>query len=324
MSRLISIIIPVYNTERYLRLCLESILNQSFSDFEVLLIDDGSTDGSAKICEEYACRDSRVLYFHKENGGVSSARNLGLDHSKGEWIFFVDSDDEVLSGGLQILVDGIRNDCDVVLGGYVEYDESNVLTFSVPEPMKTVLTKGESVSTLFQFHSFVYPYLGYMWLRLFRRRIIQEYGLRFDPDITVKEDTLFTLQYICRSNGRTSFDSTPVYKYKLRPESAMGGWRRGFDEKYLTSFYALKKMKREITSCFSPLSEVVFIAKEALLVRYDLISDRLNELGMDNPSLLAVLRKELKKEHIGFLFRLRRKVKKTVRKCSNSYSRSLL
>ena len=89
----ISVIVPVYNVEKYLRKCIESILNQTFREFELILVDDGSTDSSGKICDEYALKDSRIKVIHKENGGASSARNAGLDVAKGEYIGFVDSDD---------------------------------------------------------------------------------------------------------------------------------------------------------------------------------------------------------------------------------------
>ncbi len=91
----ISIIVPVYNIEKYFHRCVDSILSQTFTDFELLLINDGSNDNSGAICDEYAAKDARIRVFHKENGGVSSARNLGLDNAKGEWITFVDSDDYV-------------------------------------------------------------------------------------------------------------------------------------------------------------------------------------------------------------------------------------
>ena len=91
----ISVIVPAYNTKQYLPRCIDSILSQSFSNFELPLIDDGSTDGGGKICDAYAEKDSRIRVFHKENGGASSARNLGLDKARGEWITFVDSDDFV-------------------------------------------------------------------------------------------------------------------------------------------------------------------------------------------------------------------------------------
>ena len=91
----ISVIIPVYNAESTLRRCVDSVLAQTYTDFECLLIDDGSTDKSGEMCDEYAAKDSRVRVFHKENGGVSSARNVGLDNAKGEWITFLDSDDYI-------------------------------------------------------------------------------------------------------------------------------------------------------------------------------------------------------------------------------------
>ena len=90
---LVSVIVPVYNVEQYLSRCIDSILNQTFTDFELLLIDDGSPDKSGEICDAYALKDSRIRVFHKDNGGVSSARNFGLDNANGEWVTFIDADD---------------------------------------------------------------------------------------------------------------------------------------------------------------------------------------------------------------------------------------
>ena len=103
MSELISIIVPIYNVENYLRQCLDSIMGQTYKNFECLLINDGSPDHSADICREYVSKDSRFRYFEKENGGVSSARNLGIEYSKGEYITFIDSDDWVDSDYLEAL-----------------------------------------------------------------------------------------------------------------------------------------------------------------------------------------------------------------------------
>ena len=91
----ISVIVPIYNSDKYLQRCIDSILSQDFEDFELLLIDDGSTDNSGDICDKYAEKDMRVRVFHKKNGGVSSARNLGIENAKGEWVVFIDSDDWV-------------------------------------------------------------------------------------------------------------------------------------------------------------------------------------------------------------------------------------
>ena len=99
----ISVIVPVYNAEKYLHRCIDSILAQTFTDFELLLINDGSKDNSGKICDEYAAKDSRVRVFHKKNGGASSARNLGLENAKGEWITFIDSDDALQQNALDLM-----------------------------------------------------------------------------------------------------------------------------------------------------------------------------------------------------------------------------
>lgn len=122
MTPLLSLIVPVYNTSSFLPACINSLLSQSFQDFELVLVDDGSTDISGRICDEYAKKDSRVKVYHKVNGGVSSARNNGMDNACGEWIYFVDSDDELLPGGLQTLVAGICDDVDIVGGGYERLD----------------------------------------------------------------------------------------------------------------------------------------------------------------------------------------------------------
>ena len=104
---LVSVIVPVYKAEKWLHRCVDSILTQTMEDFELLLIDDGSPDRSGEICDEYAAKDSRVRVFHKENGGVSSARNLGLDNAKGEYICFLDSDDWIDSETLEACEDVI-------------------------------------------------------------------------------------------------------------------------------------------------------------------------------------------------------------------------
>ena len=207
---MISIIVPVYNTRQYLSNCIESILSQNFSNYELLLIDDGSKDGSGAICDEYAKKDTRIRVFHKENGGVSSARNLGLDHASGEWIYFVDSDDQVLPGGLQTMVDFISDDVDIVLGGYKRYDESGHVVYEIDDRVVCIMDKKETLSTLYERHEKYYNYLCYGCIRLLRNKIIQKHNLRFDTSLRIKEDTLFLTQYICRSNGKTRYTTTPV------------------------------------------------------------------------------------------------------------------
>uniref|UniRef100_UPI00066E2CFD glycosyltransferase family 2 protein n=1 Tax=Streptococcus mitis TaxID=28037 RepID=UPI00066E2CFD len=126
-NELISIIVPIYNTEKYLHQCLDSILNQTYANFEVLLVNDGSTDSSGIICQEYVERDSRFRYFEKDNGGVASARNLGLEHSEGTYITFIDSDDWVEQNYLDVLYTALKeNDTDVAISTYKRFAQDGV------------------------------------------------------------------------------------------------------------------------------------------------------------------------------------------------------
>ena len=108
-SKLVSVIIPVYNVERYLKKCIDSILNQTYKNLEIILVDDGSTDCSSKICDEYAKNDTRILVIHKANGGQSEARNIGISESKGEYIFFVDSDDYIEYNAIETMLEIAEN-----------------------------------------------------------------------------------------------------------------------------------------------------------------------------------------------------------------------
>lgn len=307
----LSIIVPVYNTEQYLARCVESILSQSFADYELLLIDDGSTDGSGAICDEYAEKDKRVRVFHKENGGVSSARNLGLDNVRGEWVYFVDSDDEVLSGGIQTLMDGISEEVDVVMAGFEKINEKGAMVETIDKSGETVvLTKKESLASLYHGYALGFVYLGWMWLRLFRNETIQRNEIRFDNNLAIKEDTLFEAQYICKSNGVTRFVKKPVYRYFMRENSAMGGWRSGFDYKYVDSFYALIKMKHEIQKTPVCDPELSYIAKEGIWRRYVQIRERLKSSGRVDNDLLKTLRHELSKEGVNIFFFVLKKLKK--------------
>jgi glycosyltransferase involved in cell wall biosynthesis len=272
------------------------VLSQSFCDFELLLIDDGSTDGSGAICDAYSQRDPRIKVFHQDNGGVSSARNLGLENANGEWVYFVDSDDELLPEGLKTMVDCIREDIDVILAGYEICDEGGNLVNSVPDRVEVLLNKTVSLSTLYEKHALFYRFLPYLWIRFLRRSIIKDKHIWFDTGLCNKEDTLFLTQYICRSNGRTVFTTTPVYRYNTRPDSAMGAWKRGFDYRYIDSLYALIKMKREIRCLFSPFREIVFIADEGIWIRYKKILKRMVSLGISDLDLQRQMKRDVYRE----------------------------
>lgn len=182
---MISIIVPVYNTEKYLRRCIDSVLAQTYKDFELLLIDDGSTDTSGAICDEYAEKDGRIRVFHKENGGVSSARNLGLDNAKGEWITFVDSDDYIEENFLKSFEGKL--DADLVVGNTV------LITYQTGKRMKhNGIPSGcyKDVRSVLSSH-LSESILRVPWGKMYRAGLISD--LRYNESIHIGEDSLFNL-----------------------------------------------------------------------------------------------------------------------------------
>lgn len=242
----VSVIIPVYNTEQYLPRCLDSILSQSFSDFELLLIDDGSTDCSGAICDGYAEKDSRIRVFHKKNGGVSSARNLGLKEAKGEWIYFVDSDDEVLPEGLQIMVNSISEEVDIVMAGYEKFDEKGKQVYSIKGIVSKIITSELAIKEMYE--PSVYWYQGYIWNKLIRKEIIRDKGICFAEDVYFNEDRLFLTHCICVIKKKVFFTTIPVYKYYERSGGAVMSLRKDFNPKFVTDLEARIRMRDAVKS----------------------------------------------------------------------------
>lgn len=183
----ISIIIPVYNTENYLKSCLDSVLDQSFTDFEVLLVDDGSKDASGVICDEYALKDSRVRVFHQANSGVSIARNLALLEACGEWICFVDSDDVILPDYLEDMVSAITEDVCLVMANISDYRMAGVI-------QEDIHLSGEPMARYILEHSVLN--LSGPVAKLFNRNILLSNHISFPEDIRYGEDFVFFLKYL--------------------------------------------------------------------------------------------------------------------------------
>lgn len=187
----ISVIVPVYNAEKCLHRCVDSILSQTFTDFELLLIDDGSKDKSGAICDEYVLTDFRVHAFHKENGGVSSARNLGLDNIAGEWITFVDSDDWVEKEYIRNLLQEVDARIDMVMS-YPRIIKRGTSLKEETYPSRLVTNENFEKALIENFlHGSTSP-----WGKLFRRSLIEKIGLRFCENMHIGEDTLFFFTYL--------------------------------------------------------------------------------------------------------------------------------
>lgn len=203
----ISVIVPVYNAEKFLNQCIDSILTQDFSDFELLLIDDGSKDKSGKICDAYAQKDRRVKVFHKENEGVSAARNLGIDNAKGEYIAFIDSDDYIDADYFSILM---KDDIfDLVVTGYTEiYPFKNSFSFdnvvSAESKISCMLASCLNNELLFRVP----------WCKRYKLSILKANSVYFNPSLKYAEDTIFVFTYLLFCHN-LSFRSGIPYHYRV-------------------------------------------------------------------------------------------------------------
>ena len=192
----ISIIVPVYNAEKFLHQCLDSILNQSFQGFELLLIDDGSKDRSGIICDEYAAKDSRIRVWHQVNGGPGYTRNMGLDRAIGEHICFIDSDDYWEEGLLaHYMAKSSKADLTYYSFRYIEEGKEDVLEHFDNEIISGRTSIEEYIQPI-RYRSYQSCIVDVPWGKFYNRNIIEKYHLRFPEDINFKEDEIFNYRYL--------------------------------------------------------------------------------------------------------------------------------
>ena len=206
----LTIIVPVYNGEKSLKRCVESILAQDYKDFEALLIDDGSKDDSYKIMSEFAKEDERIIPIHKENGGVSSTRNLGLEKARGKYIQFIDVDDWLPFDSAKLMVRAMEeNKADMVIGDFYRVVDDKI------SKKGSIREGGMITRNLFADKMMITPadfYYGALWNKLYRKEIIDKYKIRMDENISYCEDTIFNLEYLLHANLIYVLKS-PVYYY---------------------------------------------------------------------------------------------------------------
>lgn len=222
---LVSIIVPIYKVQDFLEACIDSILQQSYKNLEIILVDDGSPDNCGLICDDYAKKDDRIVVIHKENGGLSDARNAGLDICKGDYVWFIDSDDYLLSDNLfKLMQTVINDDLDMISFGFkkVAQDGNELPTIISYESINNILNGEELLNN--------YALISNVWMYIFKKKIIDEYNIRFIKGI-YHEDEAFTTVYASYVN---KFKYLPIYLYAYlqRADSIMS-----------TSDYA-KKVKR--------------------------------------------------------------------------------
>ena len=214
MEDLVSIIIPVYKVEKYLRECVDSVLSQTYKNLEIILVDDGSPDNCPQICDEYANLDTRVKVIHKENGGVSSARNMGLDNATGKYVSFVDSDDFIDKDYMFLMhKNAVETGADMVISGYYEYTGGKAIKHGKVKPCVVDVDASDKKFTDFIYSAFIISKnnAGAVWNKLLLRENI--IITRFNTDLKVAEDSIFVMNAMFESK-RISMMTECLYYYR--------------------------------------------------------------------------------------------------------------
>jgi glycosyltransferase involved in cell wall biosynthesis len=224
----ISVIVPVYNAEKYIERCIKSILDQTYENLEILLIDDGSLDKCPEICDEWARKDERIEVIHKDNEGVSIARNIGIDRARGEYIAFVDSDDYLDSEIFGKLITSIeKNNSDIAICNFYPNKEIQ---------LKEQLTREEVYSLLLDRKMF----RGYMWNKLYKTSIIKNNKIKFEDNIYMCEDLLFNCVYL-KYCFNASYVNERLYYYN---DDSISAINCKLNSKFLTVFDAYQKIEK--------------------------------------------------------------------------------
>lgn len=253
----ISVIVPIYNTQKYLARCFDSIMSQTESDLEIILVDDGSADDSGRICDAYAEKDKRFRVWHKDNGGVSSARNAGIDMMNGEYCCFVDSDDYISENYISVLLNHLKlYCCDISVCGLSRSDTTGISN------RVTVLNRREAQFSLFNEMGGMKGYIGG---KLFKTDIIKNKNIKFDENQALAEDLLFLFDYLmyCQSESAVCISDSQLYYYE---NSSMGalkerGQSDAFQEKWCDAVNACDKILQKIPEEDKSLRRAVKLEK---------------------------------------------------------------
>lgn len=256
-SPLLSIIVPVYNVGTFLPTCIDSILSQSFDNYELILVDDGSTDESSQICDDYANRDERIIVFHQNNNGVSIARNTGLSKATGEWVTFIDSDDWVDKDFLDGFQVNVNSGADVIIQGLKFIDHSTGLEKRRTSFCDDFIVAPDNESKIAKYDVLSF---GVTVCKCFRKSCIDDFNLSFDESISYHEDHIFTLAFIssskrivttsaCGYNYRCGHNPQSLSKKRHTWNSQAKAARRMMDE-----LYSIRKRFKIGTSYFNKIA----------------------------------------------------------------------
>lgn len=285
---LVSLIVPIYKVEKYLRTCIESMVRQTYENIEILLVDDGSPDNCGKICDEFAEKDSRIRVFHVENQGVSVARNIGLDNAKGEWVSFIDSDDFLDDDFIEYLVSVMEETgADITYCGYRRLNEEGVPFLhgeSGDSSRKTrTFTSEEAVISLFRVKN---DFANYIWNGLFRKSITTH----FVPGKRTGQDQDFTIQ--CLLNAKLIARGYEIkYNHIIRPSGARSVVLK---ERTKNGFNTLDNV-RKMLSDYNVSDEILDAFNEKCMRMYFAYMEKYCVQKLHDRELFQTLRSGIKK-----------------------------
>ena len=283
----VSIIVPVYNAMPYLKDAVYALLNQSCRDFELLLVDDGSSDSSPSACDAYEKQDPRVRVFHNVNSGPSAARNFGLDHARGTYVMFCDADDICTKNALSEMVSAMETyGTDLVIGGYTRF----VKNPKVPTMRRSLSPFSVSILKSLPELAGVYtaPHTNMfgisIWAKLYRRDIIEKNGIRFPLDVDYEEDCCFNLLYFRHMQTTAALKET-VYQYRQQQQSLSKGYRPGTYEALASGYRKRREFMKELSLEKSlPSLAVVFMVATNMTLK------KVDQSGLSRKERIAVYR----------------------------------
>jgi glycosyltransferase EpsJ len=297
----VSVVVPIYNVEKWLEKCLINILSQPFTDIEIILVNDGSTDNCGKICELYAQKDKRIKVVHKENGGLSSARNAGIEVAAGKYIVFIDPDDLIAYDYFDVLFSAAEKyNCDAVVSGYKKVPINDIV---IPGfKLNEVMSGKDFVLSSPNIHS--NNDLCFVWRYLYRLSLIKEKEIRFNEKVLIGEDVIFNLEYLLNSKKvvavsdicylytvnnpdslmriayKPKLESSLVFQHKIRKQlskefNLLGykHYRKDFANYYINNIY------RMIINNLKNSDHVHIKSELHRIVNYEMFSDSLKEIG---------------------------------------------
>lgn len=249
----ISVIVPAYNAQDCLEKCIESLLNQSFKDFEIIVIDDGSKDATPAICDKWAARDSRVRVLHKENGGVSRARNSGLDMARGELISFVDADDHILPDAYETMLKAMEaHGADTALCNFMAEAPDGTLSpygDHIPGGFRSETETKDMIVRSLLCDRLAALFNGFVWCYLFDRKSVEDNKIRFTG--AYLEDELFLIEYFSLGHTLAVCDEE-LYRYCLNPASVTRKYLKDYPETFRVSFEIKKALVEKYSISVAP------------------------------------------------------------------------